>query len=123
MNDLSFKARIRPVSISEFTKATSDIYGKASVNYPWTAKETITAPKAFTTDVFDCTAGGIVNETTKEVTLFHICPTRSENYDFNEIEQHIINQANLKDDSKYKGFLLGAQGIYDDSKMLFKKIK
>ena len=59
MSDVSFKAKIRPVTVSEFTKHRMSTFHK--VDYPWTANETVKATKAYTTDIYDCTAGGIVD--------------------------------------------------------------
>ena len=46
---------------------------KNGVNEPWTAKEIIKKPNAYTTDVSICTAGGIIDKS--DVTMHHICPT------------------------------------------------
>ncbi len=122
MDNVSFKARIRPTTMKEFTEATTDIYKKASVEYPWTAKETIKAAKAYTTDILDCTAGGIVDETGKSVVLFHICPTQPQNFNFEEIEKHIMSFVE-EGKGKLKGFLIGSQKIFKDSDVLFKKLQ
>lgn len=121
MQDVSFKARIRPASLKEFTEASADIYKRASVEYPWTAKETIKSVKASTNDIYDCTAGGIIDEEGKNVVLFHICPTQPQNFNFDAIEEHIMG---LVDSSKtqLRGFLVGSQKIFHDSEMMFKKL-
>ncbi len=121
MDNVSFKARIRPTTMKEFTEATADIYKRASVEYPWTAKETIKAAKAYTTDILDCTAGGIVDETGKNVVLFHICPTQPQNFNFEEIEKHLMSFVE-EGKGKLKGFLLGSQKMFHDSEMMFKRL-
>lgn len=121
MDNVSFKARIRPTTMKEFTEATADIYKIASVEYPWTAKETIKSAKAYTTDILDCTAGGIIDETGKNVILFHICPTQPQNLNFKEIEKHIMSFVE-EGKGKLKGFLLGSQKMFHDSEMMFKKL-
>ena len=122
MDNVSFKARIRPTTMKEFTEATADIYKRASVEYPWTAKETIKAAKAYTTDILDCTAGGIVDESDKNVVLFHICPTQPQNFNFEEIEKHIMSFVE-EGRGKLRGFLIGSQKIFKDSDILFKKLQ
>ena len=121
MQDVSFKARIRPVSLKEFTENTADIYRRASVEYPWTAKETIKTSKAYTTDILDCTAGGIIDKNGKNVILFHICPTQPQNFDFETIEKHIMAMVESGKEG-LQGFLLGSQKMYKDSEMMFKKL-
>jgi len=120
-NNISFKSRIHPVTLNEFTNATTDIYQKASVNYPWTSNETIKAPKAYTMDIFDCSAGGIVDKDSGDVVMFHICPSQPDNFDFDKVEENIMALVNKKN-SNLRGFILGAQTMFEDSIIYFKKM-
>ena len=51
MDNISFKSRIKAVSLSEFNRLTSS-YRNNCVNYPWTVKESLLKPSAYTTDVY-----------------------------------------------------------------------
>lgn len=119
MSDVSFKAKIRPVTVSEFTKSRMLTLHK--VDYPWTAKETVKAKKAYTTDIYDCTAGGIVDKHNKNVVMFHICPTQKENFNFDNIEKQIMELVD-KGSSDLSGFLVGSLDLFRDSSMMFKKL-
>ena len=61
MDNISFKSRIKLVQTEDFIKLTQNKNIK-SVNYPWTIKESVKAPNALTTDIYDCTALGIVSK-------------------------------------------------------------
>lgn len=111
--------KIKPCTITHFTEAIADIYGKQTVAYPWTSKETIRAIKGYTTDIFDCTAGGIVDKNTKEVTMFHICPTQRENMDFDKVIEGIMRH--VDPDSMMCAFLVGSKKMYADSNLMFEK--
>ncbi len=119
MSDVSFKAKIRPVTVSEFTKHRMLTFHK--VDYPWTANETVKAKRAYTTDIYDCTAGGIIDRKNKKVVMFHICPTQKDNADFDNIEKHIMG---LVDEvsNDLSGFLVGSLDMFRDSSMMFKKL-
>ena len=73
MNNLSFKSRIRPVSLEEFYPITNSIGRKGNVGYPWTLKESVLNDRAFTKGVIDCTVCGITDG--DKVLMLHICPT------------------------------------------------
>ena len=119
MSDVSFKAKIRPVTASEFTRSRT--LTRHRIDYPWTVNETVRAKKAYTTDIYDCTAGGIVERNSKKVVMFHICPTQKENMDFDNIEKHIMSL--VEDDStNLSGFLVGSLDMFRDSSMMFKKL-
>jgi hypothetical protein len=120
--NIAFSARIRPASLSEYTKEISEIYMKPSsyVKYPWTAKEIIKAPKAYTDGIMDCTAGGITDG--HDVVMFHLCPSFAVNKDFDNIREVIKSKLDLSS-SKLSGFLLGSDKKFPDSRQLFEKLK
>ena len=121
-SSISFTSLIRPVSLSEFTKTSESIYNTGFVKHPWTAKETITSDKAFTMDVFDCSAGGIVDTNNKKVTLFHICPEIIANKDIEGIEQTIMKSSeNIKDG--IRAFMIGSNKMFQDSINMYNNIK
>src|SRR5574344_2123947 len=114
MNNIAFSSNIKLCSITDYTKEISNVYSKdgCSVKWPWTANEIVKAPKAFTLNVMDCSAGGITDG--KDVVLFHICPTMSENNDFSLIEKAIKNRLNSCN-KNLQGFLLGSDFHFKDS--------
>src|SRR5574344_719215 len=121
-NRISFTSRIRPCSIGEYVSEISDIYGQKSfrVSYPWTANEIIKARKSYTTDIYDCTAGGITDG--KDVVMFHICPTNNLNRDFLHIEDVIKEKLDIGS-RNLQGFLLGCNDRFKDSVFLMEKCK
>ena len=121
-SSVSFTSRIRPATLTEFTRLSEPLYNSAFVRHPWTAKETIAAEKAFTMDVYDCTAGGIVDETGKKVVMFHICPEMSANKCFGRVEQMIMEKL---DDAhgKLRAFLTGSNKMFQDSKDLYENLR
>lgn len=118
MNNISFQSKIRPVNREQFYKSIYSHPMNASVEYPWTVKETVYATKANTTGVFDCTVLGLTDGI--KVFLMHICPTRKENYYFSKIADYIKENIDLKS-SKLHGFLLGSKANLRDcsSELLF----
>lgn len=94
MDKVSFTSAIKPVSAREFKSALALIDKKNSVNYPWTLKESIKAPAAFTTGVRDCSVVGITDG--KEVLMLHLCPTVGVNRNFDAIRRFIAQKADLK---------------------------
>lgn len=119
MSDVSFKAKIKPVTASEFTRSRT--LTRHRVDYPWTVTETVKAKKAYTTDIYDCTAGGIIDRKNKKVVMFHICPTQKENVDFDNIEKHIMGLVG-EGSNDLSGFLVGSLDLFRDSSMMFKKL-
>lgn len=120
MQNVSFTSLIKPVSTSVYTREIESVYGKFGVNEPWTANETIKTPKAYTTNIADCTAGGITDG--KDVVMFHICPTKPQNQDFDKIEKSITEKIDLKSPN-LRGFLLGSVSMFEDSTLMFEKLK
>lgn len=104
MNNISFQSRIRACNMAEFQRVTST-FARNSVNYPWTAKESVIADKAYTKDVFDCTVCGITDGL--NVLLMHICPTVKENLNFKKIEKFILDKIDPHNPD-LQGFLLGS---------------
>ena len=94
MNNISFQSKIRPVNREQFYKSIYSHPMNASVEYPWTVKETVYATKANTTGVLDCTVLGLTDGI--KVFLMHICPTRKENYYFSKIADYIKEKIDLK---------------------------
>ena len=111
MNNISFKSRIKAVSLSEFARATSS-YKNNCVAYPWTMKESLFKPSAYTTDVYDCTVCGFSDGA--NVLLMHICPTIAKNLKFDKIEEFIKEKLDLTNPN-LQGFLLGSRDGFNDS--------
>lgn len=111
MNNISFQSKIRPVNREQFYKSIYSHPMNASVEYPWTVKETVYATKANTTGVLDCTVLGLTDGI--KVFLMHICPTRKENYYFSKIADYIKEKIDLKNPN-LQGFLLGSKANLRD---------
>lgn len=86
-NNISFQSDIRLVPNRIFNRAFANCKNK--VPYPWTVKEVKFAPKAGTTDVYDCTAGGVSDGDI--VMFFHFCPTEPKNFIWSKIENFLVD--------------------------------
>ena len=107
MDNISFKSRIKLVQTEDFIKLTQNKNIK-SVNYPWTIKESVKAPNALTTDIYDCTALGIVSKDDNNVLLMHISPNGTDYKKINKIETIISKKINLLSDN-LTGFIIGSK--------------
>ena len=107
MDNISFKSRIKLVQTEDFIKLTQNKNIK-SVNYPWTIKESVKAPNALTTDIYDCTALGIVSKDDNNVLLMHISPNGTDYKKINKIETFISKKINLLSDN-LTGFIIGSK--------------
>lgn len=107
MNNISFKSRIKLVQTEDFARLTQNKNMK-SVNYPWTIKESVKAPNALTTDIYDCTALGIVSKDDNNVLLMHISPNGTDYKKINKIETFISKKINLLSDN-LTGFIIGSK--------------
>ena len=107
MDNISFKSRIKLVQTEDFVKLTQNKNMK-SVNYPWTIKESVKAPNALTTDIYDCTALGIVSKDDNNVLLMHISPNDTDYKKINKIEAFISKKINLLSDN-LTGFIIGSK--------------
>ena len=107
MNNISFKSRIKLVQTEDFVKLTQNKNMK-SVNYPWTIKESVKATNALTTDIYDCTALGIVSKDDNNVLLMHISPNGTDYKKINKIETFISKKINLLSDN-LTGFIIGSK--------------
>ena len=107
MDNISFKSRIKLVQTEDFVKLTQNKNIK-SVNYPWTIKESVKAPNALTTDIYDCTALGIVSKDDNNVLLMHISPNGTDYKKINKIETFISKKINLLSDN-LTGFIIGSK--------------
>lgn len=107
MDNISFKSRIKLVQTEDFVKLTQNKNMK-SVNYPWTIKESVKVPNALTTDIYDCTALGIVSKDDNNVLLMHISPNGTDYKKINKIETFISKKINLLSDN-LTGFIIGSK--------------
>ena len=105
MYNLSFKSTIRPTSVQEYNKSTPKDK-KYCVDYPWTAKETVLAEKAYTKNILDCVVCGITDGA--RVLLLHICPTHENNQDFSKIAKYIKEKIDLTNPD-LQAILVGGQ--------------
>ena len=107
MDNISFKSRIKLVQTEDFARLTKNKNMK-SVNYPCTIKESVKAPNALTTDIYDCTALGIVSKDDNNVLLMHISPNGTDCKKINKIETFISKKINLLSDN-LTGFIIGSK--------------
>ncbi len=107
MDNISFKSRIKLVQTEDFARLTKNKNMK-SVNSPWTIKESVKAPNALTTDIYDCTALGIVSKDDNNVLLMHISPNGTDYKKINKIETFISKKINLLSDN-LTGFIIGSK--------------
>ena len=107
MDNISFKSRIKLVQTEDFVKLTQNKNIK-SVNYPWTIKESVKAQNALTTDIYDCTALGIISKDDNNVLLMHISPNGTDYKKINKIETFISKKINLLSDN-LTGFIIGSK--------------
>ena len=107
MDNISFKSRIKLVQTEDFVKLTQNKNIK-SINYPWTIKESVKAPNALTTDIYDCTALGIVSKDDNNVLLMHISPNGTDYKKINKIETFISKKINLLSNN-LTGFIIGSK--------------
>ena len=107
MDNISFKSRIKLVQTEDFARLTQNKNMK-SVNYPWTIKESVKAPNALTTNIYDCTALGIVSKDDNNVLLMHISPNGTDCKKINKIETFISKKINLLSDN-LTGFIIGSK--------------
>ncbi len=106
MDNISFQSRIKIAGRADFRNLVNREF--ASVDYPWTIKQTALSQKARTDGIYDCTAMG-VNDGEK-VLLFHICPTETRNQNFKKLETEITEKiVNLLNLDCLKGFILGSK--------------
>ncbi len=90
--NISFQSRIRLVPESTFKKSIKNYCN--NVVYPWTVKQTVYAPNAFTEGVYDCTALGINDG--EKVMFMHFCPNSPQNFNWAKIEQYIFKNVFTK---------------------------
>jgi len=84
------------------------VRGNHSVNAPWTVKETVCAPWAYTTGVFDCSVLGVTDG--NRVLLMHICPTNSANSNWGKIEKFIVTNIKKRLNPEcLQGLMLGSK--------------
>lgn len=92
------------VPSGEFRQKAQEIPKENSVDAPWTVKEIVKAPNAYTNSVADCTAGGITDG--KDVVMFHINPADERNLGFSKLKSEIMKFVDTKSEN-LRGFLLG----------------
>lgn len=113
---------------TDFYEKTKMIRLERRVNSPWTAKEIIRDTEALTIGVVDCSAGGIVtygaDGKSRDVVMFHLCPTRSENSNFSKIAEILrAKLGELAQGERVQGFLVGGAYKLRGSKKMFTKLK
>lgn len=106
MNNISFTSNIKLVSADDFEKVVKSAKNIKSVDFPWTIKETVKGKSAFSCDIFDCTAVGIVDHDTEDVCLLHL--TSDFFKKFKSVEKFINNKVNLLSDN-LTAFVIGSK--------------
>jgi len=106
MSNINFKSTITLTSPTTFFNKVCSIGKRNFVDSPWTVKQSVFAPSAFTTDVFDCTTLGLSDG--QKVLLLHICPTNIQNANLKKIQQYIENKIDLTNEY-LQGFILGGK--------------
>lgn len=116
-SNLSFARGIKITSPVKFNEYAEKIGKNFSVNSPWTEREILRAESAYTTRIYDCTAGGITDG--KDVVMFHICPDYVDPKDFGRIEKVLLKKLDINNPD-LKGFLIGSCDFFGKSRELFK---
>lgn len=116
-SNISFKSNIKVVPMDYFKKSADLI--KNHVDSPWTAKQILKAEKAYTTEICDCSAGGII--TGEDVVMFHLNPTEDNLNDWSNIIETLKSKATAGN-KILRGFLLGRNNSRD-SREVFKRLE
>lgn len=116
-SQISFKSKIVLVTQDYFNKQAKSI--SSFVDSPWTAKQIVKADAAYTTDICDCSAGGI--STLKDITMFHIDPIEEILSEWNEVERTLDN--NLADNKDGLQALLFGRSYSQNSQKVFSKFE
>lgn len=117
---INFTSNIRLANLDQYSKEIRWLSSKKSVPSPWTYKEIVVAPRAYTTGVMDCSAGGLIDG--KKALMFHLSADREANSDFSVIEKTILDKFNGKTEG-LRGFLLGSRRWFGGSIALFENLK
>lgn len=115
---ISFTSKINFTTKHDFYKISRKI--KHVVGYPWTEREILKANEAYTTGIGCCSAGGAITNG-KDITMFHIEPTKSNLIDFPNIIRTLTDKIG-RNNKKLQGLLIGS---IDESKSkdLFENFK
>lgn len=125
MEKISFKSRIKPLTLAQYAKISGQITSKYSVNYPWTLKESIKAKDVYTTNIADCTACLITDG--NEAVLMHLSPDREINHAFSLVLNFLRAKLDLKNEN-LQSVLFGSkntqksQDIYNKFKALMQQL-
>ncbi len=116
-SNISFTSRILFTNLKGFNSELNSFASKIKVDRPWSADEIIKASQAYTEEIFNCTAGGIITETKgkKRVVMFHINPTLEDDskIDFSKVKEYLLKK--IGKDKPVQGFLIGGKKDFSPS--------
>jgi len=111
---INFEAGIKLTTFKRIKNA-SKRFAKNLIDEPFSEKQIIKRPSAYTLGVCDCVSGGIWDG--KKVTLFHIIPTQENVDNLPQILNTLLEKLG-NSDKKLRGLLLGG-ATHQRSRLLF----
>ena len=91
--EISFKSKLTPLKLSEFSIRTAAFNRQNFVDYPWTISTSRVAADVFTNNICDCTAC-LITDGSKAL-LMHLSPERQDNHNFSKVFNFISNNLDL----------------------------
>lgn len=127
MDNVSFKANIKPISKKQFQNIVSTMNRKTcAVEHPWSLNEAKKVPNGYTEGICDCVFCGIVDK--DKAYLAHLYPENSINLSRYTVREHIIKNVDLFN-KNLQGILIGSkntkksQTIYKNLVDIFNEFK
>ena len=106
IENISFKSRIKPVTIKEFGSIAGRMGNNNAVKFPWTIADSVKAKDVYTTGVIDCSSCLITDG--NEAVLLHLKPDCEANHAFSNVLGYLRGVMDLK--SEYlQAVLLGSK--------------
>lgn len=121
-SQISFKSNIRITSLSNFSREIQKCPQEEITD--WSIRQITKSTRSYTTGIRACTAGGILvkkGDGAFDVVMFHMNPINALNFDFNKIEQTILER--IGDNKPIQGFLLGSKRTIEYSVEMFGKLE
>lgn len=120
---ISFKSKIRVTGLKNFSQEIEKCPQEEITD--WSVGQIIKSTRSYTTGIRACTAGGILvkkdDSNAFDVVMFHMNPINALNFNFNEIEQTILER--IGDNKPIQGFLLGSKKTIDYSVEMFNNLE
>lgn len=121
-SDISFKSNIKFVDVNTFKNMVKSLNPKIhEVRWPWSADTMKTGKNLYTTDILDCIAGGIVDNS--KVTMFHLGIynqakaklKHQSGFDIENVRRRILEKIDLANENLH-GIILGGFQLSPNSK-------